>query len=100
MSLVRKGMKARLAACIAVVGLISLVLVSGFGNVAAVPLSNNLKTGPYVDHVVYKVISNQDQRILALQTGMIDIDTSTIDPINLPALEADPSRLSIEYHWS
>jgi ABC-type transport system substrate-binding protein len=83
-------MKARLAASIAVVGFISLVLVSGFGNVAAVPLLNSLKTGPYVDRVVYKVISNQDQRILALQAGVIDIDTRTIDPINLPALEEDP----------
>jgi ABC-type transport system substrate-binding protein len=83
-------MKVRLAASIAVVGLISLVIASGFGNVAAAPLSNNLKTGPYVDRVVYKVISNEDQRILALQAGMIDIDTSLVDPVNLPALEADP----------
>jgi ABC-type transport system substrate-binding protein len=52
----------------------------------------SLQTGPYIDKIIYKVISDQDQRILALQTGDIELDTNFFDPsIHLLTLQADPN---------
>ncbi|MBN2228855.1 MAG: hypothetical protein JW779_04605 [Candidatus Thorarchaeota archaeon] len=56
----------------------------------AVDVPADLNYGPYVDKIVYKVISNQDQRILALQSGEIEMDNSFFDPVHLPTLDADP----------
>ena len=54
------------------------------------PVPTDLNNGPYVDRVVYKVISYQDQRILALQADEIEIDTDFFDPVYLPQLDLDP----------
>ncbi|MFW9832557.1 MAG: ABC transporter substrate-binding protein [Candidatus Thorarchaeota archaeon] len=56
----------------------------------AVDVPAQLNVGPYIDKVVYKVIANQDQRILALQAGEIEMDNSFFDPVHLPTLDADP----------
>ncbi|MFW9787260.1 MAG: ABC transporter substrate-binding protein [Candidatus Thorarchaeota archaeon] len=56
----------------------------------AVDVPANLNVGPYVDKVVFKVIANQDQRILALQAGEIEMDNSFFDPVHLEALDLDP----------
>ena len=54
------------------------------------PVPSDLNIGPYVDGVVYKVIANQDQRILALQAGEIEMDSSFFDPVHYNTLIADP----------
>ncbi|TFG33146.1 hypothetical protein EU528_01435 [Candidatus Thorarchaeota archaeon] len=59
-------------------------IVSGFME------SDSLQTGPYIDEVIFKVIANRDQRILALQAGEIEMDNSFFDPVHLPTLAADP----------
>ena len=46
--------------------------------------------GPYVDEVIYKVISNQDQRVLALQAGEIQLDNGYFNSVYYPILNADP----------
>jgi ABC-type transport system substrate-binding protein len=56
----------------------------------AVVVPDQLNVGPYIDKVVFKVIANQDQRILALQAGEIEFDNSFFDPVHLPTLDADP----------
>ena len=56
----------------------------------AVDVPAQLNVGPYVDKIVYRVIANQDQRILALQAGEIEMDNSFFDPVHLPTLDADP----------
>ena len=53
--------------------------------------SDSLVTGPYVDEVIFRVIANQDQRILALQDGGIEMDNSFFDPVYLPLLDSDPN---------
>ncbi|MFW9788383.1 MAG: ABC transporter substrate-binding protein [Candidatus Thorarchaeota archaeon] len=83
-------MKPKLVASIISIGLISLIVVSGFGHATAVPMPINLKIGPYVDNAVYKVITNSDQRILALQADEVDLDASFFDPVHLEALDLDP----------
>ncbi|MHA2022523.1 MAG: ABC transporter substrate-binding protein, partial [Candidatus Thorarchaeota archaeon] len=52
--------------------------------------ADSLVTGPYVDEVIFRVIANQDQRILSLQEGAIEMDTSFFDPVYLSQLDADP----------
>ncbi|MFW9920170.1 MAG: ABC transporter substrate-binding protein [Candidatus Thorarchaeota archaeon] len=58
--------------------------------VTAIDISAELNTGPYVDRVVYIVIPGQDERILAIQAGDIQIDYSFFDPVHYATLEADP----------
>ena len=49
-----------------------------------------LNVGPWLEKVVYKVISQEDQRILALQSGEIDMHDSFLEPPSIPILAADP----------
>jgi ABC-type transport system substrate-binding protein len=58
---------------------------------ALVEISSDLNVGPYVDGIIYRVISNQDQRVLALQAGEIEMDTSFFDPVHYNTLDADPT---------
>lgn len=69
-----------------------LVIVSFSGvQIASCQIElDSLVTGPYIDEVVFRVIPNQDQRIIALQSGEIEMDNSFIDPVHLPILNADP----------
>ena len=53
--------------------------------------TSNLNVGPFVDRIVYKVIANQDQRMLALQQGNIEMDTSFFDPSYLDIIGANPN---------
>ena len=52
---------------------------------------SDINTGPYVNHIEFKVIANQDQRVLALQAGDIEMDTTFFDPVHLHTLEGDPN---------
>ena len=51
---------------------------------------SGFSTGPYVDEVVFRVIANQDQRILALLAGEIEMDSSFFDPVYYTTLSAEP----------
>jgi ABC-type transport system substrate-binding protein len=57
----------------------------------AVAIPSDLNVGPYVDKIVYKVINNQDQRVLAMQAGEIEMDNSFFDPVHYNTLDADPN---------
>ncbi|TFG33148.1 hypothetical protein EU528_01445 [Candidatus Thorarchaeota archaeon] len=58
--------------------------------------SDPIQRGPYVDEIIFKVIANQDQRILALQSGEIEMDNSFFDPVHFATLAADP-EISIHH---
>jgi len=76
----------------ALLAIAALVVIS-FGGVQSANFSfadTSLLLGPYVDEVIYRIIPNQDQRVLALQAGTIEMDLSFFDPVYLPTLEADP----------
>jgi ABC-type transport system substrate-binding protein len=45
------------------------------------------KAGPYVDKIVFDVIQSQDQTVVALLDGEIDLIGSQVDPSFLPQLE-------------
>ncbi|MDH4213841.1 MAG: ABC transporter substrate-binding protein, partial [Candidatus Thorarchaeota archaeon] len=55
----------------------------------AMTIPADLNQGPYVDKIVYKVISNQDQRVLAMQAGEIEMDNAFFDPVHYDTLDAD-----------
>ena len=74
------------------VGIILTIMISQTPNVQALEeIPSSLNTGPFVDSLVYRVISNQDQRVQALQAGTIVMDTSFTDPYYIDALTADPN---------
>ncbi|MDH4213053.1 MAG: ABC transporter substrate-binding protein [Candidatus Thorarchaeota archaeon] len=81
-------MRERVIAVLALSVLLSLTLYP-YPITALTIIPNDLNVGPYVDRIIYKVISNQDQRILALQAGEIEMDTSFFDPVHLPTLATD-----------
>jgi ABC-type transport system substrate-binding protein len=56
----------------------------------AYDVPSDLNIGPYVDKLVYKVITNPDTVILSLQAGTIEMDNSFFDPIHYGDLDADP----------
>ncbi len=47
-----------------------------------------LKSGPFVDKLVFNVITQEDQRVLALMNDEIDVIDDTVDPIFLEVLES------------
>lgn len=74
---------------VALITVLVIMSVSPVVNVGAADFPSDLNVGPYVDHVVYKIMENMDQRILALQAGEVEIIARTIDPIHLATLQAD-----------
>ena len=56
----------------------------------AVDVPSDINVGPYIDTLVYKVIKDPSQTILALQAGTIEMDNSFFNPSYLAQLGADP----------
>ena len=56
---------------------------------------DQLNVGPYVDTIEYRILPNQDDRILALQAGEIEMDTSFIDASYLSTLGWDDPDMDI-----
>ncbi len=57
----------------------------------AVTAPAGLNVGPNLDNVVFKVIVGDDQMIIALQAGVVDLHTGFFDPDNFALLDADPN---------
>ncbi|MFX1369873.1 MAG: ABC transporter substrate-binding protein, partial [Promethearchaeota archaeon] len=72
---------------IAFASLILLASVALISVTGATALDTELR-GPYVDGVTYKIITAEDQRVLALLSEEIDMIDTVIDPVYIPQLEA------------
>jgi len=48
---------------------------------------DKVKAGPYVDSVVYKIITQSDQQVLALQADNVELIANTISPAVVDVLE-------------
>ena len=82
-------MSKKIAAALVLVAL--MLPVTGAPLVAAQGDNNaSLRIGPYIDHVVYKVIEYSYQRILALQNDEFDMDLTYIDYLPPSALQFGP----------
>ncbi len=68
-----------------------VVLFGGTQLISSYSESDSLLTGPYIDEVIFKVIVDPGQTVLALQTGEIEMDTGFIHPNYLPQLDTDPN---------
>ncbi|MGY5852170.1 MAG: ABC transporter substrate-binding protein, partial [Candidatus Thorarchaeota archaeon] len=53
---------------------------------AFIVAQDSLYTGPFVDKVVYNVIEQDDQQVLALQNDEVDLIGDWVDPTFLPTL--------------
>ncbi|TFG34100.1 hypothetical protein EU527_05305 [Candidatus Thorarchaeota archaeon] len=72
---------------------ITLIIFISFGEMqvnGGVVSEDTLRNGSYVDKITYRVITNHEQRILALKTGTIDMDTHFFDPYYVDVFEEDP----------
>lgn len=84
-------MQSKRVVAVLTVCILSVIVFSGTPEVTAVlPPPSDLNNGPYVDNVEYTVMMNQDERILALQAGNIEMDLSIFDSENYDTLNADP----------
>ncbi|NHI88324.1 MAG: hypothetical protein EAX87_02305 [Candidatus Thorarchaeota archaeon] len=82
----RVGVSKKIAAALVLVAL--MLPVTGAPLVVAQGDSNaSLRIGPYIDHVVYKVINGADLRILALQDDEFDMDLDYIPPLPQSVLQ-------------
>ncbi|MFW9908005.1 MAG: ABC transporter substrate-binding protein [Candidatus Thorarchaeota archaeon] len=54
--------------------------------VSAQTVPGHEKSGPYIDKIVFDVITQEDQRVIALQDGDIDLIDDQLDPSFLEAL--------------
>ncbi|MBN2230238.1 MAG: hypothetical protein JW779_11680 [Candidatus Thorarchaeota archaeon] len=76
------------------IGIIILIIVSSSNALQAqgiVTSEEALQSGPFIDRVNYRVIQNRDQRILALQTGEIEIDSDIFHLSAIQKFETDPA---------
>ncbi len=53
---------------------------------SAQALLGNSKSGPYIHHVVFDVITQEDQRVMAIQDGDIGLIDDQLDPSFLETL--------------
>ena len=67
---------------------ILMAVSPAFSQAAAIP--SDLNQGPYVDTLVYQVITNPDTVIQSLLAGTIQMDNSFFNPIHYEALDLDP----------
>lgn len=75
-----------------IVCILSIVVIYGTNEVTAYyPMPGDLNVGPYIDEIEFDVISNQIDRILALQAGTIEMDTSFFDSSYYDTLNSDPN---------
>jgi ABC-type transport system substrate-binding protein len=73
-----------------VAAFIFMALSPAFSAAVTFDAPPGLNVGPNLEKVVYKVIAQEDQRILALQSGTIDMHDSFLEPTSVPILAADP----------
>jgi peptide/nickel transport system substrate-binding protein len=84
--------------------LIALSLVVAFSFMVVSPLFAQAQTivpggprnGPYIDNIVFDVITNEDQAILALQNDEIDVFDGMVDAVYIPQLE-EAESVNVEY---
>ena len=88
MNITRKN---RLLAITVISAFLFMTISPALSNAAPVVTLEKLNNGPYLDTIVFKVISTEDNMIYALQSGAIDLHDSFIEPDTIPIFAADPN---------
>ncbi|MFW9794076.1 MAG: ABC transporter substrate-binding protein, partial [Candidatus Thorarchaeota archaeon] len=73
-----------------IVILFAMIVVFESEQVTAI-VPSDINVGPYVENLEYKIIQSADQRVLAIQAGVIEMDTSSFSPVVYPIIDADPN---------
>ena len=83
---------------VSLITVLMMVAISPIIDVSVADFPSDLNIGPHVDKVIYKVITNPSQRILALQSGEVEIIARDIDPTpeELYSLQVDPDITIID----
>ncbi|MFW9833651.1 MAG: ABC transporter substrate-binding protein [Candidatus Thorarchaeota archaeon] len=76
-------------------GILFLVVILQAQPVYSDELPESIDAGPFIDKVVYKVVPDRDQKLLALMAGEIDMDISFVDPYHLPSLITEDPDIEI-----
>jgi ABC-type transport system substrate-binding protein len=80
--------RARRGLALTLVAAFMMMAVSPIFVAAQPPLPDDWKVGPYIDKIVFDVITQADQQVLALQNDEVDIIDSFIEPDFVPVIEA------------
>ncbi|TXT55419.1 MAG: exported protein of unknown function [Candidatus Thorarchaeota archaeon] len=67
---------------------IVIILLSAM-SVSAQPLNSQGVMGPYVDQIIFKVISGENEQVEALLNDEVDIIGDMVDPVFVPQLQED-----------
>lgn len=81
----------RLLAITLVTAFMFMALSPALGGAQPIVTLADLNKGPFVDKVVFKVIATEDNMILAMQSGAVDLHDSFIEPSTIPIFDADPN---------
>jgi len=79
--------RAKRALALSLVAAFLMMAISPIFASAQTTLPGGPKSGPYINKLVYNVITQDDQQVLALQDDEIDLIGDMVDPSFLPALE-------------
>ncbi len=79
--------RAKRALALSLTAAFMLMAISPMFVNAQTTLPGHSKSGPYIDKLVFNVITQDDQQVLALQNNEIDLIGDMVDPSFLPALE-------------
>ncbi|MFW9953508.1 MAG: ABC transporter substrate-binding protein [Candidatus Thorarchaeota archaeon] len=79
--------RAKRALALSLVAAFAFMAISPIFATAQTTIPGTLKNGPYIDKLVFSVITQDDQQVLALQDDEIDLIGDMVDPSFLPALE-------------
>jgi ABC-type transport system substrate-binding protein len=83
--------KNRLLSVAFITAFVFMAISPVFGNAQPVVTLDKLNNGPYVDNVVFKVIGTEDNMILAMKSGEVDLHDSFIEPSTIPVFTEDPN---------
>ncbi len=87
-------MQSKRIVAVLTVCILSVLVISGISDVSAIEFTpNELNAGPYVDKIVYKVIESNEERVLALHAGEIEMDTSNLNPMYMGGLGWPPPEI-------
>ena len=78
--------RAKRALALSLVAAFMMMAISPIFASAQTTLPGTLKSGPYVDKLVFNVITQDDQQVLALQDDEIDLIGDMVDPSFLDTL--------------
>jgi len=77
------------------ISILIMVLISLTPVSAIDPPPSDLNIGPYVDELEFRIIENPDERVIAIDSGTIEMDTGFLDPRYIDSFGIIPPEIDI-----